>query len=361
MLSLVLVFGYFYFLKPQEAIKPEETKDKLEKQVQKTEESTTNLIEVAADYKKADLLSPTTPEKVDLSEILNSFPAEWGSIVGVNNYYKEIADFDSVTFKSSNNKIYKIKNVYRIDFSNNTKIVYQANIDSVHYERILKIGKCVDFNKQYHVNYGDYDVEGGNPFTSDEECYFKEEGFYNTKTRESVIISGYPNFDSNKSYEVTQDDFEMIDAKGKETTSVFSPLGNIVVELRSNEGWEEIFINTKTGNRTRAAGGGTLVNFSSDERTFVVRGLFSGPNGKETHFTIVQGKDEFEILPKLIPNFTWAKSRDLGSVKEIDPRINIKVNSVTYTEVKFDIMNDNQYYKKGSYTYSIAEDKLIRN
>lgn len=73
-----------------------------------------------------------------------------------------------------------------------------------------------------------------------------------------------------------------------------------------------------------------------------------------SQFVILQGEKQWDLLPLLISQEFQSRT------EEINPVEDMRVTSVTNSEVEFDILTDTSYYTKGSYVFTLATSTLAK-
>lgn len=278
----------------------------------------------------SDSESIANPTIIDL----NLVPADWGKVIKTDNYF---------------NREDKIPNVYVVNFANDVNGIFQDGVNLIAYSKIKEQGKCID-----------YDEDRFQYFDNNSICYITENGIYDLNTKKSVIFAqDYP---FSAVAEVQVSPFVFFDSDGKKASGIFSPLGKYFAEyVDIYEGCGMNFVDTATGQflgdqeeNYMIFNCDSLVNFSKDEKTFAVRSIYGGMNSPKTQFSVIQGNRQFEILPKIISG--ESEFRD----EKINPVDDFIISSINDSEVKFNIIKEAAYYKKGSYVFTFSTNEVIK-
>lgn len=282
--------------------------------------------------------APTQEKMYDLTTALSLVPTSWGQMTKSDVYsnYKDRTD-----------------TLHTLQFANDVSAVFQDGVGLIAYSKIKEQNKCVNYNKKFGTSY-DY---GDN-----EICYITENGIYNFETKQFVVLNKDSTFSSMSAIEVAP--FQVVDGSGQRTTAIFSPKGTYFSYAAPiYEGCAMTIINTTTGeaihNQSKedryidnAFSCDPVIDFSEDEKTFTLRVVWWGMMSPGTQFSVVQGSTQFDILSKLI------KKQFDFLAEEVNPVGDFKVTSVTDSEVKFEVLQTNSYYTKGSYTFNLGTNKI---
>lgn len=282
---------------------------------------------------------------IDFNKSITLVPADWGKVVKTDNY----SDYQG-----------KISNVYIIDFANNVSVIYDEGVELMVYSKVKEQGKCADYYKRF----GTHGLFG---YGDTETCYITENGIYNLNTKNSVVLKQDLPFAYDARVQASS--FSFFDNSGKKVTAIFSPQGKYFAqEVPAYEGCAMKFVDTATGKAVlqnqriegrhieigSAFSCHPLIDFSKDEKTFTVRVIYAGMTSPGTQFSVIQGEKQWEILSELI-----SKEFDF-STEEVNPVDDFKVISVNDNGVKFDIIKDTSYYKKGSYIFTLSTEKITK-
>lgn len=287
-----------------------------------------------------DSKSIANPTTIDL----NLVPVDWGKVIKIDNYFSRED---------------KIPNVYVVNFANNVNGIFQDGVNLIAYSKIKEQGKCNDYKEK-----SDYIPAIFGPFNNNDICYITEKGIYNFNTKEFVVLAqDYP---FSTVAEVQVSPFVFFDSTGKKVPRVFSPLGKYFAQyVDIYEGFGMDFVDATTGQilgsqeeRDMVFNYNPLVNFSKDEKTFAVRSIYGGMNSPKTQFSVIQENRQFEILPKIIlAELELDLQFDNEEFNIIDDFI---ITSINDNEVKFDIIKDTSYYKKGSYVFTLSTNEITK-
>lgn len=281
---------------------------------------------------------------IDLNKITSSAPADWGKIVKISNYSVGNSETGSES---------EIPNIYVVDFANNTKGYYQKGLDLIAYRSIKDQGECVGLAKKFGVNEEEDIFHFGTP----EICYITDEGIYDLNAKK--LLPSSIGTDFRFSSDIYLSSFESIDHENNKSTGFFSPQGKYFSQTGGYEGCLRTFLDVATGQYIVGAQScDALVNFSKDEKTFTTRGTFFGMASPAQHFNVIQTGKEWEILRKLLPEEMYPVAEHIEQWDEVDPVKDFEVTSVTDTKIEFDIIKETQYYKKGSYIFTLSTGEV---
>ncbi len=291
-------------------------------------------------------LPTITSMPISLDKELSSIPTEWGKIIKIENYsnYKEI-----------------IPNVYTINFENDVTGFFHEGVRLISYNKIKDKGNCIEIAKKS----GQKIYE---PDHSDDTCYIIEEGIYNLNTKKSVIIGEGSRFSFLPLFYPAP--FTLFDNKSsKDVKAIFSPQGKYLTHhAQLYEGCGLDIVDTTTGQTLKnqievegknypiSFGCNPLLDFSKDEKTFTLRGVYEQMINPTTQFTVIQLDKRWEILPKLI-----SRNYDYWNPWEVNPVNDFKITSVNDNEVKFDITKETSFYKRGRIFLYCLTNNLSKN
>lgn len=332
---------------------------------------------------------------IDLRGKTVRIPVEWGRVITQDNpqgYFRDPNYFDA--------KLDTIPNLYVIDFTNDVRAYFQDGLDLVYYRKGRERKNCGEvynkltedqwegeLNDRIQIEYDDNDD------LFDNDCVRIEDGSFNLATGHLTVFEREFPFWGDTIHTGGPTDFEFFDRLGQRQRGFFSPRGTYVTNAGVfYEGCGMEMKDTITGQillkpsneegalkEALSLDCGALLNFSEDEKIFVIRSAGVSIDGSylSEFFIVVVGdgyNEKINVMPKLASEYFYSPENnfdahdydELDHISADDPRridalTDFRITSVADDEIRFDILKDTSlHYQTGSYVYSILKDQIIR-
>lgn len=289
------------------------------------------------------LSNKNTSSSLTINQAIGAAPAEWGTVVKIT--YLDEKEYG--------------RDIYLIDFANSVSAAFQSGESLFAYNKIIKPVSCSE------KNLGSSREQADPRNSVINKCIVLEKGIYNLKTNKNFVFESSA-VNAEKS-QIQPAPFSYLDKNGAIKKAIFTPQGKYYAQIiNDSEGCSMAFVNFSSKKAADVLPDGQaieetefscdpLLNFSSDGQIFAVRAAHADMNSPEVKFSVIQGDKQWTVLPKIL-----IKEIETAG-DEINLSDDIKILSINSRELKFDILNDTEYYKKGNYIFNLEADKVIKN